>query len=61
MKYGKIYRKILVIGNHPDSDEKQEAYEKRLAEMNASPKYAEHNIYPTRYNYLLLCLYEVMS
>ncbi len=61
MKYGKIYRKILVIGNHPDSDEKQEAYEKRLAEMYASPKYAEHNIYPTTnaeyiYAIIAMCL-----
>ena len=29
-KYGKIYRRILVIGNYSDPDVKQEAYEKRL-------------------------------
>ena len=46
-KYGKTYRKILVKGNYPDPDVKQEAYEKRLAEMYASKRYAEHNIYPT--------------
>ena len=46
-KYGKIYRRILVIGNYPDSDVKQKAYEKRLTEMYASEKYKEHNIYPS--------------
>ena len=48
IKYGKIYRKILVIGNYTDLDAKQEAYEKRLTEMYNSEKYAEHNIYPSR-------------
>ena len=61
IKYGKIFRKILVIGNFSDSDVKQEAYEKRLAEMYASPKYAEHNIYPTTnaeyiYAIIAMCL-----
>ena len=61
IKYGKIFRKILVIGNFPDSDVKQETYEKRLAEMYASPKYAEHNIYPTTnteyiYAIIAMCL-----
>ena len=61
IKYGKIFRKILVIGNFPDSDVKQEAYEKKLAEMYASPKYAEHNIYPTTnteyiYAIIAMCL-----
>ena len=59
IKYGKIFRKILVIGNFPDSDVKQEAYEKRLAEMYASPKYAEHNIYPTtnaEYIYVIIAM-----
>ncbi len=61
IKYGKIFRKILVIGNFHDSDVKQEAYEKRLAEMYASPKYAEHNIYPTTnaeyiYAIIAMCL-----
>ena len=37
-KYGKIYRRILVIGNYSDPDVKQEAYEKRLTEMYASEK-----------------------
>ena len=46
-KYGKIYRKILAKGNFPDLDVKQETYEKKLAKMYASPKYAEYNIYPT--------------
>jgi len=46
-KYGKIYRKILVIGNYSYLDTEQEAYEERLTEMYASEKYAEHNIYPT--------------
>lgn len=45
-KYGKTYRKILVIGSCPDPDVKQEAYEKRLTEMYASEKYAEHNKFP---------------
>jgi len=60
-KYGKIYRKILTIRNFPDSDVKLEAYEKRLAEMYASPKYAEHNIYATTnteyiYAIIAMCL-----
>ncbi len=60
-KYGKIYRKILVIGNYSDLDTEQEAYEKRLAEMYASEKYAEHNIYPTTnteyiYAIIAMCL-----
>ena len=29
-KYGKTYGRILAIGNYPDPDVKQEAYEKRL-------------------------------
>lgn len=61
IKYGKIFRKILVIGNFPDSGVKQKAYEKRLTEMYASPKYAEHNIYPTTnaeyiYAIIAMCL-----
>ena len=61
IKYGKIFRKILVIGNFPDSDVKQKAYEKRLTEMYASQKYAEHNIYPTTnaeyiYAIIAMCL-----
>ena len=28
-KYGKTYRRILAIGNYPDPDVKQEAYEKK--------------------------------
>ena len=60
-KYGKTYRKILVKGNYPDPDVKQEAYEKRLAEMYASKRYAEHNIYPTTnseyiYAIIAMCL-----
>ena len=60
-KYGKIYRKILVIGNYSDLDTEQEAYEKRLTEMYASEKYAEHNIYPTTnteyiYAIIAMCL-----
>ena len=60
-KYGKIYRKILVIGNCSDPDAEQEAYEKRLTEMYASEKYAEHNIYPTTnteyiYAIIAMCL-----
>ena len=35
-KYGKIYRKILLIGNYSDLDAKQESYEKRLIEMYTS-------------------------
>ena len=61
IKYGKIFRKILVIGNFPDSGVKQKAYEKRLTEMYASQKYAEHNIYPTTnaeyiYAIIAMCL-----
>ncbi len=61
IKYGKIFRKILVIGNFPDSDVKQKAYEKRLTEMYASQKYAGHNIYPTTnaehiYAIIAMCL-----
>jgi hypothetical protein len=58
-KYGKIYRRILVLGNYPDPDVKQEAYEKRLAEMYASEKYTEHNIYPstnTEYIYAIIAM-----
>ena len=60
-KYGKIYRKILFIGNYSDPDTEQEAYEKRLTEMYASEKYAEHNIYPTTnteyiYAIIAMCL-----
>ena len=60
-KYGNIYRKILLAGNYPDMDAKQQAYEKRLAEMYASPQYAEHNIYPTTnaekiYAVIAMCL-----
>ena len=58
IKYGKIYRRILAIGNFPDLDVKQLAYEKRLAEMYASPKYAEHNIYPTTNTE---CIYAVIA
>jgi len=60
-KYGKIYRKILAALNGSDSDRKQEAYEKRLTEMYASEKYAEHNVYPTTnteyiYAIIAMCL-----
>jgi len=60
-KYGKIYRRILVIGNYSDLDTEQEAYEKRLTEMYASEKYAEHNVYPTTnteyiYAIIAMCL-----
>lgn len=60
-KYGNIYGKILVKGNFPNPDRKQEAYEKRLTEMYASKKYAEHNIYPTTnaeyiYAIIAMCL-----
>ena len=58
-KYGKIYRRILVIGNYPDPDVKQKAYEKRLTEMYASEKYKEHNIYPstnTEYIYAIIAM-----
>lgn len=58
-KYGNIYRKILVMKNYPDPDSKQEAYEKRLTEMYASEKYAEHNIYPstnTEYIYAIIAM-----
>lgn len=60
-KYGKIYRKILLIGNCSDLDAKQESYEKRLIEMYTSKKYAEHNIYPTTnteyiYAIIAMCL-----
>lgn len=60
-KYGNIYRKILVKGNFPNPDRKQEVYEKRLTEMYASKKYAEHNIYPTTnteyiYAIIAMCL-----
>ena len=60
-RYGSIYRKILVKGNYSEPDVKQEAYEKRIAEMYASPKYAEHNIYPTTnagyiYAIIAMCL-----
>ena len=60
-KYGNIYGKILVKGNSPNPDRKQEVYEKRLTEMYASKKYAEHNIYPTTnaeyiYAIIAMCL-----
>ena len=60
-KYGNIYGKILGKGNFPNPDRKQEAYEKRLTEMYASKKYAEHNIYPTTnaeyiYAIIAMCL-----
>ena len=60
-KYGNIYGKILVKGNFPNPDRKQEGYEKRLTEMYASKKYAEHNIYPTTnaeyiYAIIAMCL-----
>ena len=58
-KYGKIYRRILVIGNYPDPDVKQKAYEKRLTELYASEKYKEHNIYPstnTEYVYAIIAM-----
>lgn len=61
IKYGNIYRKILVTGNYPDLEMKKQAYEKRLAEMYASEKYTEHNIYPTTnaeyiYAIIAMCL-----
>ena len=59
IKYGKIYRKILVIENYSDLDMKQEAYEKRLTEMYNSEKYAEHNVYPstnTEYIYAIIAM-----
>ena len=58
-KYGKIYRRILVIRSYPDPNLKQEAYEKRLTEMYASEKYTEHNIYPstnTEYVYAIIAM-----
>ena len=60
-KYGSIYRKILAAMNAPNPDRKQEAYEKRLAGMYNSEKYAEHNIYPTTnaeyiYAIIAMCL-----
>lgn len=60
-KYGKSYHKILSISNHLNIEEKQKAYEKRLAEMYASEKFAEHNIYPTTdaefiYAVIAMCL-----
>ena len=59
--YGKIYRKILITGNYPDEDMKRKEYEKRLAEMYVSEKFAEHNIYPTTnteyiYAIIAMCL-----
>ena len=59
--YGKIYRKILAKGNFSDPDVKEETYEKKLAKMYASPKYAEYNIYPTTnaeyiYAIIAMCL-----
>lgn len=59
IKYGKIYRKILVIENYSDLDVKQETYEKRLTEMYNSEKYAEHNVYPstnTEYIYAIIAM-----
>ena len=60
-KYGKIFKKILLTGNFPDPDRKQEAFEKRLTEMYTSKKYMEHNIYPTTnteyiYAIIAMCL-----
>jgi hypothetical protein len=58
-KYGKIYRRILVIGNYSNPEVRQEAYEKRLTEMYASEKYKEHNIYPsinTEYVYAIIAM-----
>jgi len=60
-KYGNIYRKIINARNCYDPDRKQEAYEKRLTEMYASEKYAEHNVYPTTnaeyiYAIIAMCL-----
>ena len=60
-QYGKIYSKILHIGKYPDNEVKRQAYEKRLAEMYASEKFAEHNIYPTTntthiYAIIAMCL-----
>lgn len=60
-KYGNIYRKIIDSGSCYDRDRKQEAYEKRLTEMYASEKYAEHNVYPTTnaeyiYAIIAMCL-----
>ena len=58
-KYGKIYRRILGIGNYSNPEVRQEAYEKRLTEMYASEKYKEHNIYPstnTEYIYAIIAM-----
>jgi hypothetical protein len=60
-KYGKMYRKILVIGKYPDAEVKQEVYEKRLGKMYASEKFAHYNIYPTTdaeyiYAIIAMCL-----
>ena len=58
-KYGKIYRRILIIGNYSNPEVRQEAYEKRLTEMYASEKYTEHNIYPstnTEYIYAIIAM-----
>ena len=58
-KYGNIYRKIIDAGSCYDPDRKQEAYEKRLTEMYASEKYAEHNVYPstnTEYIYAVIAM-----
>ncbi len=60
-RYGNIYRKIIDAGNYSDPERKQEAYEKRLTEMYASEKYAEHNVYPSTnaeyiYAIITMCL-----
>ena len=58
-KYGKVFRKILVMGSYPDPDVKQDSYETRLTKMYASEKYTEHNKYPstnTEYIYAIIAM-----
>lgn len=60
-KYSNLYRNALTKQGFPAADEMAAAYADRLRQMYDSPKYREHNIYPTMnveliYAVIAMCL-----
>ena len=53
-KYAGLYRKALIKQGFSDTEAKTCQYESRLREMLASPRFQEHNVYPTL-NVELIC------
>lgn len=60
-KYAGLYHKAMVKQGFSDAEAKTCQYEGRLREMLASPKFQEHNVYPTMnvkliYAVIAMCL-----